>query len=58
MSGRNLGAAYGRALDQVNRAEARMRRAFHAWEKARAALIRCERRMDRATLASSFMESR
>lgn len=51
MNARNLGAAYGRALDQVNRAEAKMRRAFHAWEKARAALLRCERRLDDAQRA-------
>lgn len=48
MSSRNLGAAYGAQLDRVNRAEAKLRRAFHAWEKERAALIRRERQLDQA----------
>lgn len=46
MKSRNPGAAYGAALDQLNRAELKLRRAFHAWEKRRAALIRAERRLD------------
>lgn len=48
MSARNRGAQYGKQLDKCARAEARMRRAFHAWEKERAALQRCERRLDDA----------
>lgn len=52
MSVKNPGAAYGLALDRLHIAEARLRRAFHAWEKCRAALIRCEQRLDDAQRAS------
>lgn len=44
----NPGAQYGAALDRVRAAERDMRRAFHRWEKHRAALARCERRLDEA----------
>jgi len=45
---RNPGKAYALALVQAERAEARMLRAFHAWEKRKAALRRAEFRLDRA----------
>lgn len=51
MSARNPGATYGAALDRVQRAEREMRAAFHRWEKYRAALLRCERRLDEAQRA-------
>jgi hypothetical protein len=41
-----LETRYVRAVDQLHKADARMRRAFHAWEKARAAVQRIERRLD------------
>ena len=48
MNSRNRGAEYGTALERVRRAELDMRRAFHRWEKYRAALARCEKRLDLA----------
>lgn len=48
MNPRNLGAAYGAALDRCNKAEREMLRAIHRWEKYRDELKRAERRLDEA----------
>jgi hypothetical protein len=38
-------------IEAEDRAEAKLRRAFRAWEKARTARVRAERRADRDILA-------
>lgn len=45
---RNPGVAYGRALDTLQTAERRLSRAFNAWNKARLALARADRRLNKA----------
>lgn len=39
-------ARYTRAVAQLRKADTRMRRAFHAWEKARSTVARYERALE------------
>jgi hypothetical protein len=45
---RNAGAVYGAALDRHQKAERELSRALRKWDKTRAALRRCEKRLDQA----------
>lgn len=46
----NLGNQYQNALDRVTRMEARLARAFRAWEKSKAEAKRLGKRMDKLEL--------
>lgn len=43
----SLGLRYAKLLEQHNRNQAKLRRAFRAWEKTNAALKRAEKRLDK-----------
>lgn len=43
---RTLGAEYGKCLDDLERAERKMARAFNAWQKARARLRSLGKKID------------
>lgn len=50
MNGEKLGRAYGKALAQMEAAEARMRRAFNAWDRARLTVKRMGKRLEEEML--------
>lgn len=43
----SLGLRYAKLLEQHDRNQAKLRRAFRAWEKTNAALKRAEKRLDK-----------
>lgn len=45
---RNPGVAYGKALEQLLQAERKLSRAFNAWDRARRAVARADRRLNKA----------
>jgi exonuclease VII small subunit len=45
---RNPGVAYGKALEQLLMAERKLARAFNAWDRARRAVSRADKRLNKA----------
>lgn len=57
MSRRDLGSEYTRRLNAIDAAEKKLRRAFHAWEKARAHLRSLDRKTARMQAELDALEA-